>query len=153
MRVIHYSKDPEFTIKPITIKNGALPIKPYGGIWASPEGSKNGWREWCQAEQFDDLEKKHKVILEIDMKNFITIDNISDLDKLHWYNIVVGIEIEAIDFEKIKKEGIDGILLTEHGQATTRFSRFTSDKRRDLYGWDCESVLIMNERCIKEVIK
>jgi hypothetical protein len=150
MRVIHYSKDSDFTIKPIVIKNGALPIKPYGGIWASPEDSRYRWTEWCNAEQFGDLEKKYKIILEIDIERFITIDVASDLEKLPWYTISGFIEM--IDFEKLKKEEVDGIFLTEHGQEATRFSRFLGGKH-DLYGWDCESILIMNERCIKKVIK
>ena len=43
------------------------------------------------------------------------------------------------DFEGMVRAGIDAIWLTAHGESATRFSRPYS-----LYGWDCESVLIMN---------
>lgn len=146
MKVIHYSKDPEFKVKPIEIKNGQLPIKPYGGVWASPAESKFGWKDWCETEHFGNIGAQHKVTLEVDTQNFITIDKVSDLDKLPWYKM--GGFMEAVDFEELKRKGIDGIYLTDEGQWRTRLTF-----PRHLYGWDCESVLIMNERCIKKVEK
>lgn len=43
------------------------------------------------------------------------------------------------DFEAMIRSGIDAIWLTPKGERETRFSH-----PKNLYGWDCESVLIMN---------
>lgn len=51
---------------------------------------------------------------------------------------------EYIDFKTMVQKGIDAIYLTEKGQWKTRLTF-----PRNLYGWDCETVLILNERCIK----
>jgi hypothetical protein len=144
MKVTHFTKEPKFEVRPIEVKNGLLPVKPYGGLWASPAESEYGWKEWCETEHFGNIGEQHKVTLEVDTRNFITIDKVSDLDKLPWYKI--GGFLEAVDFEKLKRQGVDGIYLTNEGQWRTRLTF-----PRQLYGWDCESVLIMNERCIKKV--
>lgn len=43
----------------------------------------------------------------------------------------------------MKNDGIECIHLTESGQWNTRLTR-----PLNLYGWDCESILILNESCI-----
>lgn len=156
MIVIHYTKDKNFRLKPIYIKNAELNdeggywCKPKGGIWASPVESGYGWKEWCDGAEFENLEKMVKVEMKIDIEKFIVIDKHSDMNKLPWYVRIPGTRIEFIDFEKLVNEGIEGIHLTEQGEKKTRFPYIFSDKHRNLYGWDCESILILNERCIKE---
>ena len=49
------------------------------------------------------------------------------------------------DFEKMVKMGYDAIYLTDKGQMETRFTM------PDLYGWDCECVLVMNPDCVTQV--
>jgi len=147
MRVVHYTKEASFGVRPITIKNAGTEgiwCKPIGGLWASPLDSKFSWQDWCQAENFRDTGKQVKVILDIEMGNFITINSEDDLSQMPWYHLAGLNLMEAIDFEKLVAGGVDGIYLTEQGQWATRFSY-----PRSLYGWDCESILILNERCIK----
>jgi len=148
MKVVHYTK-PFFKLHPITIKNGdgktGLFIKPHGGLWCSPLDSAYGWIDWCRDESYGDIDHEQRVILEVDISNFVVIDSVEDMEtKLIWRQ-VHGL-FEAIDFEAMVEQGIDGIYLTEKGQIDTRWSH-----PRSLYGWDCETVLIMNERCIKSV--
>ena len=50
------------------------------------------------------------------------------------------------DFEKVSKM-FDAVYLTEEGQWKTRFSN--NGCTYNLYGWDCESLLILNFDCIK----
>jgi len=141
MRVVHYTKEAGFELRPITIKNaGTEGIwgKPEGGLWASPVDSKFGWQDWCRAKDFRDTGKQLRVILDIDMGSFITINSQADLSQLPWYPPVAGLNLmEAIDFEKLAAGGVDGVYLTEQGQWATRFSH-----PRSLYGWECESILI-----------
>ncbi len=143
MKVTHYSRDRDFKVKPISIKNeGKLPIKPGGGIWGSPTESEEGWRNWCLSEKYD-MKSETEVIMEVDTSKFITIDKSSDLNKLPWYKLGF-VDLEAIDFEKLVKDGVEGIHLTDRGQWNTRLTH-----PRSLYGWDCETVLILNEKAIK----
>ena len=146
MKVVHYTK-PFFKIRPITIKNAdgktGLFIKPLGGLWCSPLDSEYGWIDWCRAESFGDIDHKQRVILDIELTNFAVIDSVEDSEtKLPWYQL--HHLFQAIDFEKMVRQGIDGVHLTIKGQEDTRLSAHWS-----LYGWDCETILILNERCIK----
>jgi hypothetical protein len=148
VKVIHFSK-PFFKLRPISIKNGdgktGLFIKPHGGLWCSPIDSDYGWEKWCRDNSFGDVAHEQMVTLDVDTTNFVTIDSVEDMEtKLPWFQIHDMFWV--IDFEKLVQDGVDGIHLTEKGQIDTRWTHPHS-----LYGWDCETILILNERCIKEV--
>lgn len=151
MKVIHYTEDTEWKLRKIEIANEFLWCKPKGGIWTSPVGSNYGWDVWCKDEGFRDIDKYIKVELEIEVfesDNLIIIDKKEDLDKLNWEpSRIPGMKFmfkDYIDFVGMKNRGIDCIWLTEEGQWKTRLIF-----PRNLYGWDCECVLVLNERCIK----
>lgn len=155
MRVIHYTEDKKFNLMPIGIRNFKLPIKPYGGLWCSPIGSRFGWMEWCKAENFRQGRYRKPILFEIDELNMLKIDTYKDIAKLPWTKhpavIESGIDedlLPCIDFEQLVKDGIDSIYLTLSGERETRFTY-----PKNLYGWDCETVLILNEKCIKKVVK
>jgi hypothetical protein len=133
--LIHYGTDSFDPTKFVNVSNRQW-IKPLGGLWTSPVESEWGWKEWCEAEEFN----THKLTKSVRF-NFtgmtITIDREADLQLLPWNGS--SSFIRGIDFEKLVRNGIHAIHLTEQGQNETRFSSpFT------LYGWDCESVLVMN---------
>ena len=48
------------------------------------------------------------------------------------------------DYEAMITDGVDAIYLTERGQRETSYS-----VPANLYGYDCESVLVMNPDCIE----
>lgn len=145
MKVVHYTK-PFFKLRPINIENAKdrIPIKPQGGLWCSPLDSTWGWVDWCKAEDFDDIEHKQRVILDVDISQFFVIDNVNDMGRLPWFSIYKT--IYGIDFERMVKEGMAGIYLTKKGQFETRFTF-----PKSLYGWDCETVLIMSNECIRSI--
>jgi len=145
LKAVHFTK-PFFSLRSIEIKNGgrryAELIKPVGGLWCSPLDSKYGWRDWCQGRS--DFEHDQCVIFDVDMSNFVVIDSAEDMKtRLPWILFADGHSM-AIDFEKMVHEGVDGIHLTENGLVETEFTYPES-----LYGWDCETILILNDRCIK----
>jgi hypothetical protein len=160
IRAIHFSQEKDFKVQEIHIKNPNMKdegywCKPIGGIWASPVHSDFGWKEWLsENSSFSDRIKFDKLIpveLDVDISKFIIINNPKDLDKLSWYKFLPDdpiSRIENIDFEKMKREGVEGIFLTEQGQKSTWMPYIQTGSFRNLYGWDCESLLIMNERCI-----
>jgi hypothetical protein len=123
-------------------------VKPKGGLWTSPVNSEWGWKHWCEAENFRDCneENSFKLLLNFDAKVFI-IDSLNDLKNAPLVDYKIGSSYKKmyLDFETLAKT-YDAIWLTEKGQSQTHLSRPIN-----LYGWDCESVLIMNPYCCSEV--
>ena len=129
-------------IKPIKNKGGSL-SKPIGGLWASPINSKYGWIDWCKDEEYclDSFDVNFQFTIS---GKIIKIDSKCDLNLLNWVPVYKSSSICRPDYEALYYSGIDAVWLTENGQNETRFSQPHS-----LYGWDCESVLIMNSACIR----
>lgn len=142
------------------IKNGIGSIKPKGGLWASPyypnDEYISGWHKWCSNEM-DSWLSNDSVILELkNNTRMFTINNQNDLIK---FISIVGIAEDEVllrmglkmliypNFEKASQL-FDVIYLTEEGEWKTRFVSNQCDY--NLYGWDCESILILNFDCIKK---
>jgi len=131
--------------------------KPEGGLWASPyypdKEYISSWHEWCAIEMDNWLSNDSVILTVKDNARIFTIDSQEDL--LKFINIVGVAEDEIMskisyrfaspNFEKAK-ELFDVIYLSENGQWKTRFS--CKECQYNLYGWDCESVLILNFDCI-----
>lgn len=109
--------------------------KPKGGLWCTPETSPNDWASWCREENWHvgHLEKSFKVFIK-PTAEILIIDNIKTLEIVQRQNYMEGINRILPDFEILKKY-YDGI-----------FFDLSSDQRlyMELYGWDCDSLLIMN---------
>lgn len=132
------------------IQNGWSDIKPKGGLWTSPTYSLESWERWCIVEDFHTEALQHFFRLAF-VGEVLTIRNVNDLNKLSWVK-QVSIKYEyqrpryIIDFESMASRGVDAIWLTAKGQWATRHSH-----PRNLYGWDCETVLVMNPACVKQI--
>jgi hypothetical protein len=109
-------------------------------LWASPVDAEYGWREWCKAEDFGDL--SHSFTFEFEGNVFV-IDDVHDAASMPWIEMIEGTNLKCPDFEAMANLGYDAIYLTAKGQTETRFGP------PSLYGWDCESVLIMNPQGVK----
>jgi len=138
MIVIHYGAseyNPEL-FQPI-VNSGW--IKPVGGLWTSPINSKFGWKSWCTSERFRVCDNSISFKLKINKESKIyKINSLDDLLNLPLISAMYGHSM-VINFEELAKE-YDSIWLTVNGQNKTRMTYPTS-----LYGWDCETVLIMNK--------
>jgi len=158
MKLIHYGSKSFIDEKFVPIKNVPLPIvnKPIGGLWTSPIDSKYGWKDWCKDSSFRTCEKENSFELNLSENSKIcTIDCLSDLIKLldkynlkdiseqsRMFNMLIRIKLaECLDFESMTKD-YDAVHLTTNGLSETHLSL------PNLYGWDCESVLILNKECI-----
>jgi hypothetical protein len=136
MKFRTYGCGSKFEIEKFKIpKNNSYFVKPYGGLWASPVNSEFGWIDWCKAENFREDKLNEYFEFEItNWNNIIIIDNEKDmLNKLIWINT------DSINFEILYNNNIHGIYLTENGQYETRLTY-----PYNLYGWDCECMLILN---------
>jgi len=151
MLLKHYGAIEYIPSKVGRVKNSDYKNKPAkGGIWTSPIDSNYGWKEWTTQEEYgsgvrEDL--SFIVRLNMDAK-VMRIDSLKDLEiairDYENYDKITKHE-KTLDYERIALY-YDAIWLTEKGQEETRLTH-----PFDLYGWDCESVLIFNPNCIEQV--
>ncbi len=143
MKYIHYGNDKFDINKFETISNDSImPTKPSGGFWASRIDSDYSWKDYCIKQGYDiDLDKY--VIFSIDNKaRILTIDNYKKLEDLPQLDTKKGIYRDnlytKLDFEK----------LSEKYDAIEVFISRMDELYFQLFGWDCESILIMNPKII-----
>jgi len=122
-------------------------VKPKGGLWTSLIDSKFGWKDWCNMEEFRECNIENSFILKFhNWAKVCKIDTFNDLENLPHYlvNDFGSYKKMYLDFEQLSKM-YDAIWLTANGERETRYSN------PDLYGWDCESVLILNKNSVYQV--
>ena len=136
----------------IPIVNRKMCTKPHGGLWASDVKSDNTWKQYCLEEEYhvNRLSKSFRFQLDKSSK-IIQLTNTKDLKQLPRQtvpkdHIDVLDEEEmwvCLDFEQLLKNGIDAVQLN--------LSIGNYELCYKLYGWDCDSILIMNPDIIKPV--
>ena len=145
MIVIHYGSKIYDPLKVKKIKNDDR-NKPIGGLWTSPINSEFGWIDWCRCEEYTEYEPENSFkLLILPESNIYKIDSFQDLLSLPLIQKTYMNKMVP-DFEIIQKT-IDAIWLTIKGENETRLA-----SNPDLYGWDCESVLIMNPDCCRQIL-
>ena len=146
-KYIHYGSDhfdlDEFS--PITNILGYN--KPSGGLWASPYNSENGWYDYCKSIDFnlDRIDKCFTFTLIDDAKVF-TIKTEQDLRELENAGFCTDglsklrYHYKAFypDFNKLCIAGYDAIEVY-----------MTDTIYWNLYGWDVDSLLVLNPNCVK----
>ena len=141
MQYIHYGDDNFDINKFIPISNRSEATKPFGGFWGSRKNADFSWKEWCTEIDLKpkDLTKKIQFSLSNGAK-ILVINNIKLLDKLpqNEENHIVNKLFVTLDFEKLSKQ-YDAIEVL-----------ISEDERlyELLYGWDCDSILVMNPNVI-----
>lgn len=150
---VHYGADRFDSTKFGTIKNCTYPwVKPVHetGMWASPAKSKWGWKDWCIAEGFhpENLKESFSFTLKSGAKVF-HVRNLDDLVKLPERpgdSLPTALSRYCIDFEALAKK---------YDAIEVHLSEDPSGARGDLYyalyGWDCDSILILNPNVVEEV--
>ena len=141
---IHYGHDTFMKTKVSPIVNQMF-IKPLGGLWTSPVDSVFGWKDWCQSEEYDGLAGGQMYVQLKRTAKIYIIDSLEDLKKIPIQKELRLYGTVFPDFEWIAKQ-YDAIWLTNKGERETRYTR-----PHNLYGWDCETVLIMNGGCCYQV--
>lgn len=164
---VHFSGKPDWKLEPVVIQNTTqrcLGKKPLGGIWLSPVNSEWSWEDWCAENNFADCSQYTRVEMLTSLERALIIDQYEDLDKLPWYVMYPEMPMlgEGVDFEQVKQSGVDVIYLTERGQLATHHPFFAAGRDmevameellkgarpRDLHGWDCESLLVLDSRAV-----
>lgn len=130
------------------IKNREMFSKPAGGFWASRVNALYGWKDWCKDEEFGECKEDNSFRFFISKNaNILTINSVDDLKELPKAKQPIPTSgtlwDSYLDFEKILSNGIDAIEVNISSD---------SDLYMAMYGWDCDSILIMNPDivCVKE---
>ena len=116
-------------------------VKPRGGFWASAVDAEWGWKQWCTSEEFwlDKLDANFEFSLSDDAR-VCHIKSVKDLEKLPEWKGLFKSTWYCIDFEKAM-EKYDAIELHLSNEINDDYLNGLYFK---LYGWDCDSILIMN---------
>jgi hypothetical protein len=127
-------------------------VKPRGGLWSSPVDSEWGWKQWCESEGYSQVEKGTEFRFKLkEGSKVYRIDSIGDLLSVP-YRLTDPYTLRlwgpVIDFEKMAEQ-YDAIHLTVGGERVTRYSDY--EFGMSLYGWDCETLLILRPDCVEEV--
>ena len=126
------------------MNGGCCGVKPYGGFWASPVDAEFGWKDWNEDSGLMSCTENNSFTFTLAPETkILVIDNVNVLDtlpKMPYDGLRIPMWV-ALDFEKIRDSGIDVIEYV-----------LSSDHRlyMALYGWDCDSILIMNPDIVVE---
>ena len=141
MKFIHYGHDKFEKDKFELVKNRLDASKPKGGLWASRIDSPNGWKDWWESNEFgtEKLTTSFMFTLKEDAKVLI-ITNTKQLEQLPKMKNPLPIPTmwSMIDYEALATE-YDALELLISEDYELYFS---------LYGWDCDSIVIMNPEVI-----
>lgn len=146
---IHYGAEAFDLGKFKKVSNCDYFSKPYGGLWASPIDAKEGWKTWCENENFEPhsgFDKHFCFELAKDAKVY-HIRKADDIYELPLLAYSMAVSTICIDFEEASKSW-DAIEVHISEDTATEY---TNSVYWLLYGWDCDSILIMNPNIIKEV--
>ena len=155
-----YKKDEKFSYKKFQkIRNWQYPwVKPHGGLWASRLSSTKGWKDWCESEDMDWCGEYFDFYIKDDA-NVLFLKELSDIsliftkyqnyliqctenlkfkrylerhldDNVNLYNALIPSVV--FNFENMLMDGVDAIEVE------------IENLYYPLYGWDCDSILIMN---------
>ena len=135
LKYIHYGHSEFDMTKFNKIKNIPEFAKADGGLWASRVDAEYSWKDWCESSGFDaDFSTHFEFRLNEDAR-ILVIDKSEKLKELpKAKSIFEHPTFILLDFEELSKQ-YDAIevLITKDGQLYW-----------DLYGWDCDSIFIMN---------
>lgn len=123
-------------------------IKPEGGLWSSPVNAKYGWKDWNEDSNFTKCKEDNCFRFRLkDNAKVCVINKVEDLDLLpmnkmmEQYRAIYMHDNRYLDFEKIATV-YDAILVNISGSDGLYWA---------LYGWDCDSLLVLNKDVVEEI--
>lgn len=118
-------------------------VKPEGGLWASNIKAKYGWKEWTQDNNYMIDKYREDNCFKFRLKDgakVLKINSQTDLRNLPKNMIQQYSELMKnwLDFEKLAKQ-YDAIEVC------------IDELYWELYGWDCDSLLVLNKNIVEEI--
>ena len=143
MEYIHYGTTKFEKEKFKEIQNERYFTKPIGGLWASRVDAKYGWKNWTEDEHFHTEVYREDNYFKFKLKDkakVLVIDSAKQLEDLPKQSTGLTKSLMVIlDFKELAKE-YDAIevLISNDGKLYW-----------NLYGWDCDSILVMNKEMVE----
>ncbi len=124
----------------VEIKNKPF-VKPKGGLWASRIDSEYGWKSWNEYSYFRECSDENSFVFALkENARILIIDSQEKLETLPKNEtIIYDMGNYNLDFEKLK-EDYDAIEVLISKDSRLYWS---------LYGWDCDSLLVLNKDIIE----
>ena len=137
---IHYGSTTFDTKRFKAIQNRPSFNKPFGGLWASPIDSENGWKQWNETECYAECIEENSFTFQLKPEARVyTIKSRADvyamLERYRGKSLIPGlanIGFPIFDFEEMTKD-YDAIVFFINGETYEA-----------LYGWDCDSICLFN---------
>ena len=132
---IHYGSDKFEKELFMSIVNRNMINKPFGGLWASDIKADQPWEKWCIDNDFriDELDKNFK----------FTLDDSANI--VEW--------TAKADLKQVPTQDLSGYLpeylFDTMGAIKLNLSKGDYELYYELYGWDCDSILIMDPDIIR----
>ena len=143
-KYIHYGHKHFDREKFQSIRNIPIFTKPDGGLWASPVDAEYGWKRWCKDENFRECNKENSFTFTLSQNaRVMTILSSKGAKALPKQEVKLPFDDWVIvDFEKLREQGYDADEVKISNDPALYWA---------LYGWDCDSILIMNPDVVVEV--
>lgn len=141
--------------------------KPLHAVWSSSliefnnQLPETGWSQWCEAEDYDDIEEtkvfelkfkeEPKVIVVKTCKDLVELNDKGLLSLENGY--LTSKQYGTINYQAILDKGYDGIRVTANTILESRGLRFSDEQvpiNVNFSAWDCESTCWVTNRCFKE---
>lgn len=136
---IHWGSDKFDRNKFTSVKNISYLNKPMGGLWASPVTADYGWSSWNNDNEFEQYNDDEYFVFRLtDNAKILNITNNEEVQEvLDKYareetEIMSIMEKKFVDYEKLVRD-YDAVNFVEN-----------SDTHWPFYGWDCDTLLVMN---------
>lgn len=134
-------------IEPIRNRNF---VKPHGGFWLSIDGD---WERWCSDEMPGWLEGDRYAVKLRDDARVITIKTEADLAPLPKQipEQFTGMPAELLAFVLSDNCFLDFEEISRHYDVIDVYAGSDEGLYQALYGWDCDSALVLNPGVIQAV--
>ena len=122
-----------------------LGTKPSGGLWGTWDTAKYSWKQWCLDNEFKEnqLASYFRFGL-VDNVRILELSEIDDLDSiqvLEKRKFHIGLYPTTIHIDWYE-------LMKNYDVVRLNYSQNEQLWYRVLYGWDCDSILVLNENVI-----
>lgn len=131
--------------------------KPDGGLWASSCEAENSWCAWCEENDFRKTSiDKHFYFNVVATANILRIESLEDCSELtfqpvgYMHKEYQDTNYKVIDYRACMESGIDAI---EYKYDIASQSEDFEEIDTIMWGWDCDSILILNPDIIIPVEK
>ena len=143
MTCIHYGSN---FYDPLKFKeigyNHPMKTKPSGGLWGTWNGAEYGWQQWCIDNEFKEERLSLSFLFYLAPETrILELSDIEDLDMiptLEYREFHIGLYPTTIHIDWFE-------LMKTYDVVKLNYSNNENLWYRVLYGWDCDSVLVMNK--------